>query len=322
MVARLSCTSRHPRHPETFVAYFRFMKSHRSGYTVQVAGRQVVVRTGTKQQSINVCTTEARAGRYQISYYLPARSAVAKDELAFLGVEDLEELLAWLEDRSGTEGTTGGAPSTPVPLIELSDTSAVWLQEAVAATERAIERLLEEFVEKPYLHRVEHSLHTRLHALLLEEPDLRKEVSIGTSGHLTQLVHKEWPETIPAPGQIHQHRGLFDLAVLAPEQLGAANLEQFRRGRIAAPIVVEVGLDYGYKHLSDDAEKLTNSKVRAPYLVHLSRVGIVDANATEALLCAPPSPVRAAYAHLSGGKANVKHLHESVVTVTANPEPS
>ena len=37
-----------------------------------------------------------------------------------------------------------------------------WLPEARVLVEQAIDRLIQEFVETPYLHRVEHALHARL----------------------------------------------------------------------------------------------------------------------------------------------------------------
>jgi hypothetical protein len=75
---------------------------------------------------------------------------------------------------------------------------------------------------------------------------------------LTQLLHKEWPEFIPRKkaGEPMRalRRGSFDLAVLAPSQLRAATLKQVEDGPIDAPIVIELGLDYGPVHLQGDLD--------------------------------------------------------------------
>ena len=72
-------------------------------------------------------------------------------------------------------------------------------------------------------------------------------VEIGASGLTTQLIHKEWPETVVrvGRGKTVERRGLFDIVVLAPAQFEEVTLEQFLQGRIEPPIVIEVGLDYG-----------------------------------------------------------------------------
>jgi len=101
-------------------------------------------------------------------------------------------------------------------------------------------------------------------------PLLGRECPLDNGSAVTQPVHKEWPETKPEEGA---RRGNFDLAILAPDTLCTASLEQFRKGYIETPIVVEMGLDYGLAHLAQDAEKLLNSGVRRGYLVHFTRLG-------------------------------------------------
>ena len=127
-----------------------------------------------------------------------------------------------------------------------------WVAEAVKAVEASITKLIDEFRVQPFIHRVEHSLHVRLMQLLSEWEHLRGWYPIDGSGFKTQLIHKEWPETRPKKKPeliVDRRRGSFDLAVLAPSQLHKATLEQFSVGRIDAPIVIELGLDYGTQHL-------------------------------------------------------------------------
>jgi hypothetical protein len=132
-------------------------------------------------------------------------------------------------------------------------------------------------------------------------PSVRRRYAPG-------LIHKEWPETLP--GRDADRRGLFDLAVLAPSQLAQASIDQFRQGRIHAPIVVEVGLDYGRAHLEQDLEKLRNSEVPYAYVVHFSR--LPAGGKVEDLLTAAYPNIRTAYAHVppTGGRA-VKHLTDT-----------
>ena len=141
-------------------------------------------------------------------------------------------------------------------------------------------------------------------------------------------MHKEWPETHPdlSPGASGK-RGAFDLAVLSPKALVSATLEQFRQGRITASIVVEVGLDYGMKHLEDDGKKMLDSGVSGAYLLHLSRVRDMNANAIEVYATDPPdicaSPTctttRTA-AHCTSDWATARYIPPRLI-FTASTEP-
>jgi hypothetical protein len=92
------------------------------------------------------------------------------------------------------------------------------------------------------MHRVEHSLHAELYGVLKDQLPLAGVEQLR-SGERTQLVHKEWPETIAECIDGVQHKkGSFDRAILAPAQLNQASLGEFRAGLIAAPIVIEVRL--------------------------------------------------------------------------------
>jgi hypothetical protein len=183
-----------------------------------------------------------------------------------------------------------------------------WLSIAVEKVEQAVDLLVDDFAEHPYRHRVEHSLHLQLYRALADHPQLDVLAPVGTSSLRTGLIHKEWPETLP--GRDADRRGLFDIAVLAPSQLAQATIDQFRQGRIHAPIAVEVGLDYGREHLKQDLEKLRNSKVPHAYVVHFSRLPAGDD--VDDLLTAAYPDIRTAYAHVppTGGKV-VKHLTDT-----------
>jgi hypothetical protein len=155
--------------------------------------------------------------------------------------------------------STGGQPGAaadPIPSPAVGDG---WVAEAVKAVEASITRLIDEFVDHPFIHRVEHSLHIRFAQLLGEWEHLRGLYPIGASGFRTQLIHKEWPEARPRRREGTEdarRRGNVDLAILTPAQLAQASLDQFIDGRISAPIVIELGLDYTDKHLTEDLGKL------------------------------------------------------------------
>lgn len=283
-----------------------------------VAGRTVKIVKGTKSQTVNICTPDNRLGDYVITYRLPPDTEVTTDLLTEL--TDLTSLEEWLVARDGTPEQPGTRPaeSSLVARVAAPPHDDAWVARAHEATDRAITALVNQFCKDPYLHRVEHSLHTLLHSLLTTEPDLQDVVRIGASDYSTQLVHKEWPATI-SQGTSDQPRprGNFDMAVLAPDQIRSASLEQFRQGRVDAPIAVEVGLNYGLAHLEKDHHKLRHSQVQVPYLLHLSRINVTDQDATERFLCTMGSPFRTAYVHVdpTTGSRRVKHLADTHVSV-------
>lgn len=170
----------------------------------------------------------------------------------------------------------GAGPEPPGP----------WFGQAVAAVEFAIDRLVEEFSWFPYMHRVEQCLYTRLVQLLREQWPLGGAHALGQTGEYVQLVHKEWPETIPRRER-NGRRGNFDVVVLSPPIVAECpDLLRYLEGRLAAPIVIEVGLEYGLPHLVGDCQKLINSNVPGGYLLHLVR-GRAPQDNELALLNAP-----------------------------------
>jgi hypothetical protein len=147
--------------------------------------------------------------------------------------------------------------------------AAGWLQRVTVLVEQAIDQLVLEFVELPFLHRVEHSLHCELYSLLTSNRTLGRPYELVDETPI-QLVHKEWPETTPRPGK-NGRRGNFDLVVLDPSAVAEATTADYEAGRIAPAVVIEVGLNYGKKHLLADLAKLSNSAPPRAYLVHLAR---------------------------------------------------
>jgi hypothetical protein len=259
-------------------------------------GRQVVLVRGSKTQTVNVCALDYSSGGYEHVYRRLIGENVEPADLEELA--DAAALHDWVASRSGAEELQqDGVSGRPVlPLVDV-ESNAGWLKAATTAVEKVLDDVTTSFLASPYLHRVEHSLHAELYAHLKNQAALRDEYTLRTS-ETTQLVHKEWPETV---------------LTSAPELAGSVALStwrccplrdsplplwsSFRQGRITAPIVIEVGLDYGRKHLEDDGKKMLDSDVLAPYLLHLSRVPDVHASAIEAYVTAPPGQLRVAYVH-------------------------
>lgn len=276
-----------------------------------VAGRRVKIVRGTASQTVNICTPANEIGTYETTYRLSLDVPVDGAELAALA--DLEALGRSLKGRGAQSEVPGKPGARALTSVKAPPADDAWVVEAQAAVDAAISTLVRQFLEQPYLHRVEHSLHTLLHRLLTEHRRLSEVVPL-VGGQETQLIQKEWPETVARPSEKGtRKRGSFDIAILSPAQVRAATLEQFEEGRIDAPIVIEVGLDYGQKHLQDDMEKLRNSRVPVPYLLHLSRLPIKTAPIVEAELAKCTPPLRAAYAHVDtrAGKRRVKHLGDA-----------
>jgi hypothetical protein len=291
-----------------------------SGFMTEVAGRTVTVRTGRKSQTVNICTLRQVVGDYDAIYRLPIQSAI-EDPGEIPEVATLAEFATWLTARNGVfEGssTAHGKTGDLSPLVRAPINDA-WVSEAVSLVEDAIDSLVDAFVSAPYLHRVEHSFHAELISELRKHDKLRACVEIGASGFTTQLIHKEWPETVARVdrGKTVERRGLFDIVVLAPAQFEKATLEQFLQGRIEPPVVIEIGLDYGFKHMDRDIDKLLTSKVPCPYLIHLSRIGprveAVENRINDIATFAPSLQV--AYVHHGAGSVAVKRLKDSAVSV-------
>ena len=281
---------------------------------IEVGGQRVKIVTGSRTQTVRVLTAAGHNGSYEAVWRLapPFVTAEIIDAREFSSTTDMG---AWLEAERGAvreEGDSLAGPSAtppkPATVEQPAHGDTVWFRAAVAATERAISELALEFIEQPYMHRVEHSLHCRLFELMSAQQAFRHSIRVGN--WLTQPIHKEWPEYIARP-ENGNRRGAFDLAVISPEVDKPLRVVDFCEGRIRPCIAVELGLNYGYSHLDGDRRKFSNSKMEHGYLVHFARVeaGAPD-EAVERLVEATP---RAVYVHHVGNRARVRLLGESEV---------
>ena len=278
-----------------------------------VAGRKVKISRGNLSQTVNICTDANQVGVYESTYVL--RPDIQLTTVEISAFVDLDALQDWLLAQDGELRQPGTGQRSPrIPDLLPPSVEDDWVAQARVAVDRAIEQVVKAFSEEPYLHRVEHSLHVVLHAALKAQPHLDGTYAIGTTKRRTQLIHKEWPET--RPGEEGAPHGKFDIGIIAPSQLKAATLDQFRAGRINAALAIEVGLDYGYRHLKQDHDKLLNSEVPAPYLLHLSRLRVTDQVVTEDLLVNARAPLCTGYAHIDPktGKIRIKRPSDNAVS--------
>lgn len=288
---------------------------------LQINGCRVYIVTRRISQTVNFCREGNVRSEYEYILRLPISQKVAADDL--VNFQLVEEAITWLVGSRGAviersplldadcDSFDNDLKSEP-PVVA-TDTEASWIQRARRLTELSIDELVLEFLDMPYLHRVEHSVHTRLCAILGGHPHFDRHVSLGGGLSLTQTIHKEWPETIPRPEK-NNRRGNFDIAILSPARISGASTEGFCSGRIIAPIVIEMGLNYDEGHLAGDVEKLLNSKVEFGYVVHLLRDKKEDLLLEETIHSLDPNgTIRVGFASVFGGHKRVKLLSEKEI---------
>jgi hypothetical protein len=274
-----------------------------------VAGRRIKVATGAKTQTVNICTDANILGEYD--YILRLHESMAtEEELVEQRFSSIVALIRYLQatHHAAIERTP---ESTPVQqaVITPQGVMSAWEAEAVASVEEAIDQLVADFCRTPYLHRVEHSIHCELFRLLKAYPLLADTYPLGS--FTSQCVHKEWPETVLRPGH-GNFRGNFDLAILAPEVLATAAVDEFSEGRLRPLIAIEIGLNYSLKHLQDDAAKLVNSSLAHSYLIHLVRGDYTDNfGAVERFVC--EESIKTAYARAEFGRVVYKLVNDKEI---------
>lgn len=285
-----------------------------------VCGRKVKVVTGKNTQTVNIFTSDNIHGDYDYTVRLRP-PFIDENTLRNKGFATIDDLVRYLQkhhygDIEQTPVTRSSGSSRPASQTAMgsrleSATTRVqidpqprssWESNARTAVEQSIDQFILEFIEFPYLHRVEHSVHCELFQILAQRKIFSRTYPFGR--WLTQPIHKEWPEYLARPEKGNR-RGNFDLSVLAPERLKSCSFSDFREGRVRPSIVIEVGLNYKLAHLTADAEKLKNSGIEDSYLVHLVHEEFADDfDAVERFLLG--CGLRTGYARLTSAKAFYK----------------
>lgn len=157
------------------------------------AGRTVRLTRGSKSQTVRVRAAADKDAKYEVVYRFGIDVVVDPDELARL--VDLGALGQWCTshgDTSEVPGTSRKARQVAAPAAD-----DPWVLDATSAVDAAVDAVVDQFLTDPYPHRVERSLHMTLWAELKARPHLQDVVLVGSGDRRTQLVHKEWPETVP-----------------------------------------------------------------------------------------------------------------------------
>jgi hypothetical protein len=281
-----------------------------------VGGRSVYIYTeGT--QTINICSENNERGKYERIYRLSGRSVFDERELERIidGLSDLVALEKWLENLVENGKAAIEKPSHSFN-SDYDPDNDKWLERIKPIVEETINGVLDEFIKFPYLHRVEHSFHTQLVERLRQSSEINERVNIGDEK--TQLIHKEWPENNDQDSR--SRRGNFDIAILSPNQFNSKpkpNIDDFSKGLIPAPIVIECGLNYSVKHLKDDLDKIINNKPKYGYLIHLVRDAADEQEKIEkegVFERAEKNGYKIVYACVNGKNVKYKHLDESNIT--------
>jgi hypothetical protein len=319
---------------------------------IWLEGRHIYVNTRTTQ-TVKVCDSANVRGRYDRYYRIDKDHALKQETLLekLSQFESIESMEKWLlqdmkasrEPRNEYPNSKLQADSVDEPSFgdesvdaevqneKLMTTGSVaevfdllssdfylvehdeWTKEAACIVEESINKLVDAFVQDPYLHRVEQSLHVELCDILRQNPKLDARVSVGTLSVQTQLIHKEWPAIAARQST---HRGNIDIVVLSPQVLSCCkSLSAFRNGHIQPQIAIEMGLDYGIEHLANDALKLLANKLKFGYIVHFVRDRPRDWQVEKMILGIEHTlGIRTAYACITGNAAVSKKIGQSIVS--------
>lgn len=287
-----------------------------------IDNRKVRIVTGTKSQTVNICTEEAFLGKYDSTYRInDIERFVTQDLLISQKFKSVRQLARHLVEQHGArlENTDSNHyPGDYLPRV--IDHDANWASKYVSQVDQCLNRLVDAFIRSPYLHRVEHSLHCELYhwLLSLEWPNETFEMD----GYSYRTLQKEWPETIPRPDK-SRRRGSFDLAILGPRKGTELHLDlsSYCDGLLKPAFVFELGLDYGLNHLQQDELKLLNSEIQNGYLIHFARdTGESQKGVEEYVLGLmgreSSGGPKIAYASHSGGSVKVRRIGEQSIAAT------
>lgn len=249
--------------------------------------RKIKIKNGPHTQTVNIYSENMIHGEYDFIIRIKVPENFVEGIEIDNKFNSIDDLITYLKDKHYGQVENNNAKSNsftpeisgvqPKPrFIEnfqriyknYNFETDEWLKQAIPKAESIIDEFLKHFIRDPYLHRVEHSIHLDLYNLLVNDNIFNQEIKINKES--VKLVHKEWPEFTPRDDK-NNRRGNFDIAILSPGNITEHNLNDFLTGRIEAPIVIEMGLNYSMGHFTEDLRKLSNSNVFRGYLLHLVR---------------------------------------------------
>lgn len=204
----------------------------------------------------------------------------------------------------------------PAPITTtFSAWDSSWEDGAKATVEEVINQFVLEFIDFPYLHRAESSLHCELYRELSGSKLLERTYPLGEWS--IQPVQKDWPEYYRRPG--HHRTGTIDVCILSPQEFKVCSLDDFKEGRINPLIAIELVLDGDLNQLMQDSQKLLAGG-NHDYLVYLVRPGRnEDFEAAENFLLT--CNFKTAYARLDDNQAFYKLINDKEIKKTLLPKP-
>ena len=242
-------------------------------FSHEIESRKIFVHT-QKTQTIKICLIDNLQGRYEKYYRVDSNSII--DEAVLNNFDNLNDLENYIINNLNGRRESKKEYTSEKPIIStynpIHDSDLIKIKEEV---DDAIDTFIDEFIDFPYLHRAEHSIHTQLFHIMMNTKYnfLSKKFPMANGKTETLLVHKEWPWPIIN----NSRRTTFDFAVLTPDYLKneCATISKFKKGHSCPPIIIEIGMDYGFAHLKKDKGKLdlfVNHNYYG-YLIHLYRRG-------------------------------------------------
>lgn len=136
---------------------------------ITIEERRVYVDEGTKSQTVKICDWRNNRGEYEHYFRIkPCRRDLDRELRQFV---TLEKLNKWLRDdvhavdengKTSADAGSGGDPPADKDVQSDEPPDGNWLDQAKEAVEDVIAAMVKEFKRFPYLHRVEHCLHTAL----------------------------------------------------------------------------------------------------------------------------------------------------------------
>ncbi|MDR1362841.1 MAG: hypothetical protein LBJ35_02160 [Spirochaetaceae bacterium] len=272
-------------------------------------------------QSVNICL-EGNEDFYE-SYLIKAPYVLSREDMQkeIERYKTIPDFINWLQnDRHaislGIRERNNTVAMQPSRYFLESDKD---IKNIANAVEESINKLIDQFIESPYLHRVESSIHTELFHIMKQNNNLSQCFSLGDNSTRTQLIHNEWPSSDPKYGN-------YDFAIMTPEllQKDCPNADIFSRGKFNVPIVVELGLNPSDPdHLKNDNQKIIANKIHAGYLVHLIREKPENSVDEKIILDTRNPNIKTAYALINNEKIRYKYVNDTgiIETTTAARMP-
>ncbi len=229
----------------------------------KVGERLVKIVTGSKSQTINICTEENIDGKYEEVYRIFWKKNFITNKKEFIDKFDsISQLISNLKENTNASFELPESRQLKVLNKPSYSVSEEWANKNLKLAIEAVNLLTNEFLSNPFRHRVEHSLHCSLYENLMKKKPFSEMLQFEKFA--ISKIQKEWPESAPREEK-NGRRGSFDFAIIGELDQTPADVSEFEYmdGLIRPGIAIELGLNYGATHLKEDIRKLINSMDKA-----------------------------------------------------------